>query len=160
MSGLIIAYATCCIFAAAVVRGYSGFGFSLLAVTALSLAMPPAEVVPSLFMLEVAASLHLLPGIWNDIHWRSIGPLLLGCLVGTPFGVWLLANAPAAPMLLGLGIVVLFFTILLWRGFALKSMPGRAASPIRKPSASRPKSVGATRSSQAVMVSSATSSSR
>ena len=128
MSGLIIAYATCCIFAAAVVRGYSGFGFSLLAVTALSLAMPPAEVVPSLFMLEVAASLHLLPGIWNDIHWRSIGPLLLGCLVGTPFGVWLLANAPAAPMLLGLGIVVLFFTILLWRGYALKSMPGRAAS--------------------------------
>ena len=128
MSGMVLVYATGCIFAAAIVRGYSGFGFSLLAVSALSLALPPAEVVPSLFILEVAASLHLLPSIWNDIHWRSIGPLLLGCLIATPFGIWLLANVPAPPMLLGLGVFVLVFTILLSQGFALKSMPGRAAA--------------------------------
>lgn len=128
MSALVLGYSVICVFLAAIVRGYSGFGFSLLTVTALSLALPTAEIVPSLFMLEIAASIHLLPGIWKDIHWRSIGPLLIGCLVGTPLGVWFLANAPAAPMQIALGIFVLVSTALLWRGFSLKSMPSLPAS--------------------------------
>ncbi len=124
----IIVYSVVCIFLAAIVRGYSGFGFSLLAITALSLTLPPAEIVPSIFMLEVAASLHLLPGIWKDIHWRSLGPLVLGCLIATPLGVYLLATVPAAPMQVALAIFVLAATVLLWRGFALKTMPGPIAS--------------------------------
>ncbi len=121
-------FAVLCIFLAAIVRGYSGFGFSLLAITALSLVLPPAEIVPSIFMLEVAASLHLLPGIWKDVHWRSISLLLAGCLAGTPFGVWLLAHVAAPPMLLALGIFVLVSAAVLARGFALKTMPGRGVS--------------------------------
>lgn len=128
MSFTILSYAILCVFLAAIVRGYSGFGFSLLTVTALSLVLPPAEIVPSIFMLEIAASIHLLPGIWKDIHWRSIGPLLAGCLLGTPFGVWFLAHIPAAPMQVALGIFVLVSALLLWRGFALKTMPGLTAS--------------------------------
>jgi hypothetical protein len=124
----VLAYATLAIFLAAIVRGYSGFGFSLLAITALSLAMAPAEIVPSIFMLEIAASLHLLPSIWREIHWRSIGPLIIGCLIATPFGVYLLANIPAAPMKIALAVFVLAATILLYGGFVLQSMPGRIAS--------------------------------
>lgn len=130
MSLPVLAFAITCVFLAAIVRGYSGFGFSLLTVTALSLVLPTAEIVPSIFMLEVAASIHLLPSIWKDIHWRSIGPLLVGCLLGTPFGVWFLANVPAAPMQVALGIFVLIFTILLWRGYALKTMPALGASVV------------------------------
>jgi hypothetical protein len=128
MSWPVLAFATLAIFLAAIVRGYSGFGFSLLAITALSLAMSPAEIVPSIFLLEIAASLHLLPGIWRDIHWRSIGPLILGCLVATPFGVHLLANVPAGPMKIALAVFVLAATVLLYMGFALKRMPGHLAS--------------------------------
>lgn len=116
------------VFLAAIVRGYSGFGFSLLVITALSLLMAPATFIPSIFMLEVAASLHLLPGIWKDIHWRSLAPLIIGCLIGTPLGVWLLANVPAPPMQVALAIFVLVSTCLLWKGFALKTMPDTAAS--------------------------------
>ena len=122
------AYSIACVFGAAIVRGYSGFGFSLLAITALSLALPPAEIVPSIFMLEIAASLHLLPGIWRDIHWRSIGLLLLGCAVATPIGVQLLAHVPAAPMRIAISLFVIVVVALLWRGFALKTMPGLAAT--------------------------------
>lgn len=116
------------VFLAAIVRGYSGFGFSLLAITALSLVYPPAEIIPSIFLLEIAASLHLLPGLLRDIHWRSVGLLLAGTAVGTPLGVALLTSLPAAPMKLALAAFVLVSTALLWRGFALARMPGRTAT--------------------------------
>ena len=123
-----LAFAIICIFVAAIVRGFSGFGFSLLAVSALSLVYSPQEIVPTIFMLEVAASIHLLPSIWKDVHWRSLAPLLVGCLIATPLGVWLLANLPARPLQIALSVFVLVATVMLWRGFSLKSMPGTIAS--------------------------------
>lgn len=125
---LLILLASGLIFLAAIVRGYSGFGFSLLAITSLSLFFPPAQVIPAIFMLEIAASLHLLPSIWRDVHWRSLAFLLVGTLIGTPIGVYALANVPAAPMTLALAIFVLLATLLLWRGFALAHMPNGAAT--------------------------------
>lgn len=125
---MLIAASCLIIFLAAIVRGFSGFGFSLLAITALSLIYPPAEIIPSIFMLELVASANLLPSIWKDIHWKSLGPLTLGCLIATPIGVWLLAHISPAPMQLALSIFVLVATLLMWRGFALKSMPGTLAS--------------------------------
>jgi uncharacterized membrane protein YfcA len=116
------------VFLAAIVRGYSGFGFSLLVITALSLLMAPATFIPAIFMLEIAASLHLLPSIWKDIHWHSLTPLIVGCLIGTPLGVWLLANMPAPPMQVALALFVLTAVYFLFQGFALKSMPGTTAS--------------------------------
>src|SRR5215472_13527308 len=115
---LIPVYAVACVFGAAVVRGYSGFGFSLLAITSLSLLLSPAEIVPSIFIMEVVASLHLLPSVWRDIHWRALGWLAIGCLVGTPFGVYALAHVPAAPMTLALALFVLTdVTGLAWQGW-------------------------------------------
>ena len=123
-------FAITVIFLAAIVRGFSGFGFSMLAITALSLIYTPIEILPSIFMLELAASINLLPSIWKDIHWRSLGPLTLGCLVATPIGVWFLAHIAAAPMQLGLSIFVLAATGLLWLGYETKTMPGPVASTL------------------------------
>ncbi len=124
----LLAYGVVCVFGAAIVRGYSGFGFSLLVITALSIVIPPRDIVPSIFMMEIAASLHLLPGVWREVHWRATGTLLAGCLVATPFGVWALAHVPAAPMTLAIALFVLGSAVLLARGFAFKAMPGRFAT--------------------------------
>jgi uncharacterized protein len=123
MLGWVGIYCLACVFGAAVVRGYSGFGFSLLAITALSLALPPTAIIPPVFMLEVMASVSLLPSIWRDVHWRALSWLWLGCLVGTPLGVWLLAAVPAAPMQIGLALAVLLAVCLLGSGYVRKSMP-------------------------------------
>jgi uncharacterized membrane protein YfcA len=128
MSPLILGLGSLFVFLAAIVRGYTGFGFSLLVITALSLLMPTATIIPSMFMLEIAASLHLLPAIWKDIHWRSLAPLIIGCAIGTPIGVWLLANVAAPPMQVALAFFVLTAVCFLWWGFALKVMPGTVAS--------------------------------
>ena len=121
-----IVYCIACVFGAAVVRGYSGFGFSLLAITSMSLALPPAEIIPSVFMMEVTASLGLLPSIWQNIHWRALALLWLGCLFGTPLGVQLLASVPVDPMKIALAIAVLAAVALLRSGYVRKSMPGTA----------------------------------
>jgi hypothetical protein len=79
-------------------------------------------------MMEVAASLHLLPSVWRDIHWRALIWLTVGCLVGTPVGVYALAHVAPAPMTLALAVSVLIAAILLARGYALKSLPGPAVT--------------------------------
>lgn len=116
------------VFGAAIVRGFSGFGFSLLSITAITLIMPQSEVVPSIFLLEIAASLHLIPGIWREIHWRSLAFLLIGCVVGTPIGVAALANVPAAPMTLAMSAFVIVTAAAMLRGFHLEKTPGPAAT--------------------------------
>jgi uncharacterized membrane protein YfcA len=57
---------------AGVIRGYSGFGFAMVAVTSMSLAIPPARVVPLVLILEVMASISLVPQVWRDIDWYSL----------------------------------------------------------------------------------------
>src|ERR1700755_235464 len=123
MSALVMIYCVVCVFIAAFVRGYSGFGFSLLAITSMSLALPPAMILPSIFMMEVAASVSLLPSIWRSVHWRDLALLWLGCLVCTPLGVLVLAGVPAAPMKIALGLAVLGAAALLWSGSQRKTMP-------------------------------------
>src|ERR1700751_4580365 len=85
MPGLLgIALGMTCIFGAALVRGYAGFGFSLLSVTALSLFLEPRAIIPTIFFLEVAASAHLMISALRDVHWQSLRRLAAGCPAGTP----------------------------------------------------------------------------
>lgn len=123
MSAAILAYSMLCIFLAAIVRGYSGFGFSLLAISSLALVLPVSDIIPAIFMMEVAASLSLLPSIFRDVDWRALRALWLGCLLATPLGVWLLASLPVAPMKIALSIAVIAAAALLWSGYARKTLP-------------------------------------
>src|SRR5690606_5941881 len=120
----LLAYGCFVVFLAAIVRGFSGFGFSLLAITSLSLLMPPAAAIPSIFMLEIAASIHLLPSVWKEVHWRSLIWLLVGCVIATPLGVWALASVPPAPMKIALSIFVIVAGLAFAVGYRLKHMPG------------------------------------
>jgi uncharacterized protein len=123
-----LALSSAAIFLAAIVRGFSGFGFSLLAITAISLILPVAQIVPSIFLLEIAASLNLIPGIWREIHWGSLRWLMVGYVVGLPVGGYALIHAPAEPAQIVLGIFVIGTAILMLRGFHLERTPGAGAS--------------------------------
>jgi hypothetical protein len=81
-------------------------------------------VVPAVLILEVLASIRLLPQVRNDIDWYSLRWLLFGSLIGIPLGVYLLATIPPAPMRMSISLMVLMASILLMRGFAWKRMPG------------------------------------
>ena len=113
------------VFVAGIIRGYSGFGFAMVAVTSISLVLPPIHVVPLVLILEVLASIKLVPQVWKDIEWRSLRWLLAGSLLATPMGVYLLANVPAEPMRISISLMVLVAAILLLYGWAWRRMPGR-----------------------------------
>lgn len=118
-----IPYAFSCVFLAAVVRGFSGFGFALLTVISLSFVLPPATIVPAMFVLEVAAGVHLVPSIWRDIHWRSIAVMVGTAVVFTPMGVYCLATVPVAPMKLVLAGLIFTTALVLMAGIQMKRMP-------------------------------------
>jgi uncharacterized protein len=113
------------VFVAGIIRGYSGFGFAMVAVTSISLVLPPVQAVPVVLILEVLASIRLVPQVWKDIDWYSLRWLLVGSLFATPVGAYLLVNIPVLPMRISISLLVLVAAILLMRGWALKQMPGR-----------------------------------
>jgi uncharacterized membrane protein YfcA len=124
----VLALSSAAIFLAAIVRGFSGFGFSLLSITAIALILPVKQIVPSIFLLEIAASINLIPGIWREIHWRSLTWLMVGYVIGLPAGAYTLIYAPEAPTQIVLGIFVIGTAILMLRGFHLARTPGAPAS--------------------------------
>ena len=123
-----LAYAWAAIFLGGFVRGYSGFGSSMIWVSSLTLVIPPAEIVPILLALEVLASVHLLPKAWFQVEWSSVGWLTISAWVATPFGVWLLATTPTRQMQVAISLVVLLSAILLWHGYRLARTPGKPAT--------------------------------
>jgi uncharacterized membrane protein YfcA len=120
-----LAFSTTAVFVASIIRGYSGFGFAMVAVTSLSLMLPPIQVVPTVLILEVMASINLVPYVWRDIDWFSLRWLLAGSVLATPFGVYLLATIPAAPMRISISLIVLAAAVFMLRGWAWQRMAGR-----------------------------------
>lgn len=123
-----VAYCVLAVALGAFVKGYSGFGASMLWVTSLALILPPRDVVPTVLMLEVVSSAHLVPQVWREVQWRSMGVLLLGTWAGTPFGIFALTALPPDVLRAALGVMVLLAVIPLARGFRLAHSPGTAAT--------------------------------
>lgn len=107
LSPPLIATALLVVFLAGVVRGFSGFGFSALCVATLSLFLPPARVVPPIFVLEILASVSLLRGAWPSVDWRWMAWLVLGNAIFIPVGVAVLAYVSEAPLRLLIGAMLL-----------------------------------------------------
>lgn len=119
-----LAFSLLVVFLAGAVRGYSGFGFSALCVASLALVLPPAQVVPVILMLEVAASVGMLPQVWRELDWRALALLSVGAVLGTPLGIVFLAEVPADTARIAISLLVLTASLLLLLGYQLKGERG------------------------------------
>jgi len=125
---IIIALAIGVILVAAVVRGYSGFGFAMIGVAGISLTAPPDVAIPTVLVLEVIVGLLLLPPVWRQVEWRPVLTLLAGALVLTPVGAVILIQIPADLARVGIAIVIALAAILLLRSKGTRPAPGDAAT--------------------------------
>lgn len=105
--------------AAGVVRGYAGFGFSALCVASLSFVLPMAVLVPIVLLLEVCASVLLVPSVWRHVQWRFVLGLTLSSVLAAPVGIVMLKSVPAEAVRTFVLLTILVANVLLIRGFSL-----------------------------------------
>ncbi|EGI76434.1 sulfite exporter TauE/SafE family protein [Hylemonella gracilis] len=125
-----LAFVGLAIFAAGVMRGFSGFGAALFATPALSLVFPPAAIAPVMMGLQVFSGLQTLRTDWPHILWRRVGPLLACSVLVAPFGAWLLVGVPADAGRLAIGVIVLATALLLLSGWRAARAPGPVATAL------------------------------
>jgi uncharacterized membrane protein YfcA len=118
------------IFAAAVLRGFTGFGFSLAAVPLLGLFMSPAQAVPVAIGLQLLGSLLDFRHSAKACHWPSLRWLMVGAAIGSPVGTLILREVSAPISRLVISLITLLAVLVLGKGFALTILPSRAATSI------------------------------
>lgn len=108
------------VFFASLIQTITGFGFSLLAVPIMSMAVPTELAV------VIAASLSTFTSggqAWSERSHGdrpTIGRLLIAAFVGAPFGLVILTVATSQQLKLGLAAVIVIFLIINLRGFKLE----------------------------------------
>jgi uncharacterized membrane protein YfcA len=121
-----LAYCLVAIFFASLVRGYAGFGFSALVAASLTLILPPAEIIPIILLMEVAASIAMLPSVWRDVDWKKLLVICIGAAIGTPLGVYLLVTISEDSARVVICTLILSASIALLRGYMFRGAGGPA----------------------------------
>jgi uncharacterized membrane protein YfcA len=98
-------------FVAAIVTGVAGFAFGLVALAIWLQALTPLQAAPL-----VAAYALLVQGyaVWKLRHaldWPRLMPFLVGSVLGVPAGIALLSWAPQGALRLGVGILLILFSV-------------------------------------------------
>ncbi|KAB2881014.1 MAG: sulfite exporter TauE/SafE family protein [Pseudorhodoplanes sp.] len=115
---------TASVFAAAILRGLTGFGFAIAAVPLLSLFLSPVVVVPLVICLQLFGNLFEIRTSLRACHWPSLVALTAGALIGAPAGLLALSvMAPDAARLL-IAAATLVAVLLLTKGFTFARPPG------------------------------------
>lgn len=113
------------VFAASVLRGFTGFGFGLAAVPLLSLALPPARVVPFVTVLQVLVGVAGIRAAWRLADWRAVLGLLPGLVMGIPIGLLVLTEFSANRVRAAIGVLIAISVLVLWRRLRLPPRPTR-----------------------------------
>jgi uncharacterized protein len=106
------------VFIASIIRGFNGFGFSAICISGFSFILPAIEIVPIILILEVIISIFMIPYIWNKIDWSFVLKLLIGIIIGSPMGLYLLKHLSSNVTHLSVCLIIIFFSILLMKGFS------------------------------------------
>ncbi len=90
-------------------RGITGFGSALIAVPLLAHFLPLTFVVPLVLVLDFVSSMVLSRYMRLQVRWDEIRFLLPLSIIGILIGSSLLVNLPREPLMVALGLFVIFF---------------------------------------------------
>lgn len=89
------------------VRGFTGFALSAVALALAVTILAPVELVPVLWWLELGASLMMLSGTIKDADWRMTLILVIGSTIGMYFGLSLTTTIdPNTSRIVALAILI------------------------------------------------------
>ena len=125
--GLDLAAAAATLFAAGLIRGFSGFGSAMVNAPVLSLLWGPTIGVPVAALIEFVPAVQLTPKAIPDAQWRMIWLLGVPALILIPAGSWLLITLPNELVRRAVAAVVLLLVLILWSGWRYR---GRRSDPL------------------------------
>jgi len=96
------------------VKGFSGFGPSLIIIPVLSHYMPIDSVIYLATILDLAGGLILLFRVHHLIFWKKTSLVILFMLFGTWYGTHLLKSLEHIIIEKMLGVILVLFIIVLW----------------------------------------------
>ncbi len=98
---------TLIVLVAGLVRGFSGFALSALIIATAVIFLPPVELIPMLWWLELSASALMLKGGWADADRKTAIALVIGSAAGWPLGLWLTVSLPVeTSKIIALSIII------------------------------------------------------
>lgn len=106
---------------AAFVRGYSGFGYSAIVIAGSALVTHPLNLVAVVMVMELAMSVQSWRGAGPDVDWRRVLFLMLGAVVGLPFGLWALTAVSEDTARAAISAYVLAMCAVLLTGWRLRA---------------------------------------
>jgi len=132
---------------AAVVRGFSGFGFAVIAVVGMNFFLEPQQSVAIVLSLDLVCSINLLKQARKQADIATLKKLILGSLLGIPIGYCFLIMVPSEILKLMICLAILGLALLLFSdyrpfnatckttkiGFGLASGAGTASASIGGP---------------------------
>ncbi len=112
---------------ASFLRGLTGFGFALVATPIVCTLVDPRVVVPMILIHVTVTSIPLIYHARHEVQLMRIWPLMVGAIIGAPFGSYLLVVLNPDTLRLLIGIVAFGFALLFATGFSRKVKRERLA---------------------------------
>ncbi|MBT7747294.1 MAG: sulfite exporter TauE/SafE family protein [Alphaproteobacteria bacterium] len=113
-------YIAAVVIAAGLIRGFAGFGSSMIMAPVLVHVLGPAEAVATNMLLEFIVSLQLIPAARKHVDLKILAPLGLGAWIGVPVGIWIVVAVDEDIMRRSVSIIILLFVIILSLGWRYK----------------------------------------
>lgn len=113
---------------AAFAQSASGFGFALVAVPLLAMAVDPRQAVVAVALVCLAQTATTAVAEREHVRWGPALRLLAAAAPGMPLGLLVLRLASPQALTLTIALVTLVCTVVVWRGVKLSPTPSAVAS--------------------------------
>jgi uncharacterized membrane protein YfcA len=128
LSGWALLWMAAAVLGAAYIRGYSGFGFSALVVSASALVTNPLNLVPVVMLLEIVATAGQARNAWANLEVRTLLLLLAGASIAMPVSIYLLSSLDVNLLRLVISAWILIMCACILSGWSLKAHVGTAST--------------------------------
>ena len=105
-------------------RGFVGFGASMVMVMMLSQVVGPTVAVPVACLSGIPVVIQLLPTAIRRAERPFVVPLASASILAAPLGTWVLVTADGAAVKIAISLIVLAMVALMYRGWQMTRRPG------------------------------------
>ena len=107
------------------VQGLAGFGIGLVSLAFLPWVMSPQHAVVLITLYAAVFIVVIFVPLRRDFTWDGMVELVVGSVIATPPGVWLLAVLPGDLLTRLIGLVLIGIVVLEWLGRYPQRLTGR-----------------------------------